>query len=275
MQYISMARFGCLCSGGAAATRTTSGWLFLAPRTMQGHVSGYASKWLIASCAGEIMLLVRLGLIPVGGAGVHKHRNHRANTSSHPSNTLVMPAPAEDLLHCWLSDRADEIVWATLQKGSQMAKLYNEATRPHLQSILGPLFTPADCYCLPTEAKHQVCTGLLRAHPAFDHLRQMMSETELKELAIGQPLADVLLRLDVYMQEQTASKHVFFLVCSEKASVILACTHAGCPHFHYDSHCCDVRDLTLSAATLARSGRELPRGRRTHCTRPMPQRLYG
>eukprot|EP00439_Symbiodinium_sp_Y106_P004628 s4257_g1.t1 len=148
-----------------------------------------------------------------------------------------MPAPAEDLLHCWLSDRADEIVWATLQKGSQMAKLYNEATRPHLQSILGPLFTPADCYCLPTEAKHQVCTGLLRAHPAFDHLRQMMSETELKELAIGQPLADVLLRLDVYMQEQTASKHVFFLVCSEKASVILACTHAGCPHFHYDSDC--------------------------------------
>ncbi|CAE7241850.1 unnamed protein product, partial [Symbiodinium necroappetens] len=95
----------------------------------------------------------------------------------------------QDLVRRWLSSRGDELVWSALHRGSQLARLYTEVTTPHLQNVLGSLWTPADNYCTPAEAKFQVSRGLLAAHPAFDHLRRMMTEASMLELAIGQPRA--------------------------------------------------------------------------------------
>ncbi|CAE7700851.1 hypothetical protein AK812_SmicGene2740 [Symbiodinium microadriaticum] len=95
----------------------------------------------------------------------------------------------QDLVRRWLSSRGDELVWSALHRGSQLARLYTEVTMPHLQNVLGSLWTPADNYCTTAEAKFQVSRGLLAAHPAFDHLRRMMTEASMLELAIGQPRA--------------------------------------------------------------------------------------
>ena len=144
-----------------------------------------------------------------------------------------------------------------LQQGSQLAGAYNKVTAPELQKILQSLWTPADKYATPPEAKHQLCSGLLSNHEDFNRLRGMLEACALEEVCIGKTLGEALQEVDRHMTKQHDSLHAFILVSMDKASTLLCCTHAECCYLHYDSQSCDVGDLSMSRSTLVKSGAEL------------------
>ena len=134
---------------------------------------------------------------------------------------------------------------------------YTATTMAALKSIFGEVWNADDKYALPTEARYQICEGMLAGNSEFNDLRLLFQTCDMQELCLGVPLAEAMQKCDDHLRLSQPALKAFILTSQQKASTIMACSHKGCGGVRFDSHCCNLQNLSKSASRLFTSGQAL------------------
>ncbi|CAE7826245.1 unnamed protein product [Symbiodinium sp. CCMP2592] len=175
-----------------------------------------------------------------------------------PMGERVKHVP-EDFLRQWVGQQGDAAVRTMLRQAAVWSEHYNKLADLQMQQMMGAEWRPTDQYAVPPEVRQQLCDGLFAGDYIFNDLRPLFEDCQMDEVCLGIALEAALVKIEDYKCRHPGSMFAFVLICNEKASTVLSCSHSACSSLHYDSHCCNLHDLEQSASLLFKTPDELLR----------------